>query len=87
MPKVALLVNSMHLEVQKGIQVVLIFHPTSFIFHQHLRHMQDRAVQFHVGCVIFQTKAEVLESPTAATFILAHPNVTPSINNPRHPRP
>ena len=39
MPKIALLINGMHLEVPKGI--VLIFYPTSFIFHQHLPHMQD----------------------------------------------
>ena len=54
MAHVALFINGMRLEVPQG--TVLIFNPMSSS-HKRLARMRD--VQFHVGGITFQTKAEV----------------------------
>ena len=74
MTNVTLFINGMHLEVQQG--TVLSFNPMSSS-QEHLAQMRD--VQFHVGGITFQTKAEVAAALPYTFFKgqIHFPSVTP----------
>ena len=87
MANVALLINSMLLEVTKG--------SPRFQTHLHLHSQQKPSVQmqdlqFYVYCMIFQAKAKIIEHLSNTFFLypqalsISHP---PTIYNPRHQRP
>ena len=74
MTNVTIFINGMYLKVQQG--TVLIFNPMSSS-QEHLAQMRD--VQFHVGGITFQTKAEVAAALPYTFFKgqIHFPSVTP----------